>query len=618
MYLDHDKHQYLVIDIETDALDATKIWCAVIQDAHDPTNLWEFRPDEMDYLREFINTYSEKPTTKWVGHNAISFDIPVLNRLLGTNIALSDVVDTLTLSYLYSPHIPMGHSLKAWGKRFNDDKIEFNDFSGYSKEMLEYCIQDVALTVRVFDALTTKMNAVGFSELSCEIEHKIRIIIDEQQRNGVKFDERAASILLADFEHRKAELEKRIHSVFPPELVVKGTYKYRVRQDKTPTATYKRHVEQYPRITFNNSGSMYRTWDYKSFNIGSPAQRVDQLLRLGWVPKQFTPITQKGGGGNPKVTEDALVDFAKKSGVPEVELIKDWMLYTSRIQSLKEWLKHTSDEGRIHGRVFTCGAGTRRMRHTTPNTANICSIEKPYGPELRELWTVSEGRVMVGIDAKGLEGRVLMHYLNSAAAVEIFMSGDVHQMNADAVTAAVGFEVSRQDAKGLYYAFLYGASDTKLGKMVGKGHKVGGLVRASIMANVPGLEGLTNDIKREYNASSQGWLATIDGGFVRCPSPHAALNYKCQSAGGILMKAATILADGMTLNGVSLDTPWDLEKILKVLDVHDEVQLESEPDYADTAGQVYCDAITLAGELLGFNIKQEGDFSVGQNWKETH
>lgn len=620
MYLtNHEDYQYLAIDIETDDLNATKIWCVVIKDVNsDKGDYWEFRPNEMDALRDFINKYNEKPTTKWVGHNAISFDIPVLNRLLGVNIALTDVVDTLTLSYLYHPHMPRGHSLKAWGQRFNDEKIEFNDFSRFTQEMLDYCIQDVELTCRIFKALTNRMKVQGFSELSCEIEHKIRIILDEQKANGVKFDERAASILLADFESRKAELEKRIHSVFPPELVVKGTYNYRVRQDGQPHATYKKHVEQYPRITFNNSRSMYRTWDYKSFNIGSPSQRVEQLLRLGWEPREFTPITPKGGGGNPKVTEEALISFAKKSGIPEVELIKDWMLYTSRIQSLKEWLKHTTEDGRIHGTVFTCGAGTRRMRHTSPNTANICSVDKPYGGEMRALWTVSDGKVMVGIDAKGLEGRVLMHYLNSAAAVEIFMSGDVHQMNADAVTAAVGFEVSRQDAKGLYYAFLYGASDSKLGKMVGGKSKVGGLVRAAIMGNVPGLKELTKDIQREYHATSQGWLATIDGGFVRCPSPHAALNYKCQSAGGILMKAATILAYGMSLGGQFMDTPWDLTKILKVLDVHDEVQLESDKDYADVAGQVYCDAITLAGEILNFNIKQEGDYRVGSNWKETH
>jgi len=617
MYLrNHEDYTYLCIDLETDALKATKIWCAVVQDVY-TGQVWKFEPHEMEKLAEFI-TKNKKPTVKWVGHNAISFDFPVISRLLGVDIPINSILDTLNLSYLYHPHMPKGHSLKAWGERFGDDKIEFDDFSAYSEEMMTYCVQDVALTCKVFKALTKRMLGRGFTELSCEIEHKIRKIIDDQQNNGVWFDERAATILLADFESRKAKLEERIHSVFPPELVIQNTYNYRVRQDGTPYASYQRHVERYPSITFNNDRSMYRTWDYRHFNIGSPKQRVERLLRLGWEPTEFTPVTKKGGGGNPKVTEDQLIAFAEKSGIEEVELIKDWMLYETRISSLREWLKHLSEDSRIHGRVYTCGAGTRRMRHTTPNTANICGIHKPYGEEMRSLWGCSPGTLLVGIDAKGLEGRVLIHYLESEEAKAVFMSGDVHQMNADACSAALGFEVSRNTAKTLYYAFLYGASDGKLGKTVGKSRKAGKLIRAAIMANVPGLAELTASIQNEFHATAEGWLATIDGGFVRCPSPHAALNYKCQSAGGILMKAATILAYGMELDGVFMDNPWDLSKVKKVLDVHDEVQMESEPGYAETCGQIYCDAITLAGELLGFNIKQEGDYSVGQNWKETH
>lgn len=626
MYLNQpdNSFEYYAIDIEADSLTPTKVWCVVVQEIFNEEDVWVFRPEDIQNgaLTRFINKLNKKPTTKWVGHNAISYDVPALNSLCGTSIDIDSIVDTLTLSYLYDPHMRGGHSLKAWGERFGDEKIEFgNDFSQFSEEMLTYCVQDVALTATLFKRLSRRMRERGYSELSCEIEHKIRKIIDEQQRNGVHFHEQEATLLLADFEARKAKLEKRIHTVFPPELVVKGEYHYRVRQDKTPFASYKKHVERYPRITFSSSGKMYRTWDYKSFNIGSPAQRVDRLLRLGWVPTDFTPRTPKGGGGSPKVTEDNLIDFAEKSGLPEVALIADWMLYNSRINSLREWLEHLKDDGRIHGTVFSCGAGTRRMRHNTPNTANICSIDKPFGAEMRELWGVPKGKLLVGIDAKGLEGRVLMHYLNNSAAIALFLEQDVHQMNADAVSLALGFEVSRQDSKGLYYAFLYGASDSKLGKMVGKSRKAGGLIRAAIMENVPGLKDLTSSVQSEFYSTAEGWIKTIDGGFVRCPSSHAALNYLCQSAGGIVMKLATILAYGMSiesLGGESLESPWDLDQCLKVLDVHDEVQMESEPDYAEICGQVYCRALTLAGELLNFNVTMEGDYSVGKNWKETH
>jgi len=646
VYLNHPDNglNYYAIDIEADSLTPTKIWCVVIKEIYGEEDTWSFRPADIEngYLADFINTLKDKPTTRWVGHNAISYDIPALNALAGTSININDIVDTLTLSYLYDPHMRGGHSLSAWGARFGNQKIEFDDFSHFTEEMLSYCEQDVEITATLFKRLSGRMKLKGFSELSCEIEHKIRKIIDEQTANGVKFDERRATILLAELQSLKANVEKRIHSVFPPKLVLQGEYHYRLRQDGTPYASYKKHLERYSRLTFSNSGKMYRTWDYKDFNIGSPKQRVERLLALGWKPTEFTPKTPKGGGGNPKVTEDQLLAFAKKSGLEEVALISDWMLYSGRIRSLEEWLKHLKDDGRIHGRVFSCGAGTRRMRHTTPNTANICSADKPYGRELRELWTVSEGSLLVGIDAKGLEGRVLMHYLDNPAAEE-FLTSDFHTANAIAVYEALGLkEISenlrkwrdagkpkedeesngyRQILKALFYAFLYGASDPKLGKMMGKNRKVGIVVRATLMENVPGLKELTEKVQSEYHSTKEGWIETIDGGFVRCPSPHAALNYLCQSAGGILMKLATILAYGYSINaldGAKMETPWDLDRCKKVLDVHDEVQMESEKNYAKECGEVYCQSITLAGQLLGFNVLMEGDYNVGPNWADTH
>jgi len=623
MYLqDHDKYQYYAVDIETESLTPNIIHCAVIMNLQ-TEEVHEFRPPDIERgaLADFINTKSKESTTKWVGHNAISFDIPVLNALCGTDVHIDDIVDTLTLSYLYHPHMRNGHSLDAWGQRFSFPKLDFNDFEMFSEEMLTYCRQDVALTARLFRALTHRMREQGFSELSCEIEHKIRVVLDEQERNGVLLDEKKATLMLADFQDKLADLQGRIHEVFPDELTVHGEYKYRLKKDGTETANFLRHKSLFPKLVFNKSKTSYRTYQYTSFNIGSPKQRVKRLLALGWKPTEFTPKTSKGGGGNPKVTEDQLVEFAKVSKIPEVELIRDWMLYNTRIKSLTEWLGHLQEDGRIHGRVLTCGAGTRRMRHMKPNTANICGVDKPYGEEMRELLCVEDRLRMVGIDAKGIEGRVMLHYLNNSAATKVFMEGDIHQMNADAVTEAVGFEVTRRTAKTLYYAFLYGASDGKLGSILGHNRKIGKLVRAAIMKNVPGLEKLVESIEDEFNKSAIGAIKCIDGGFVRCPSPHSAMNYKFQSAGAIEMKLASILAHGFKINslgGAYLETPMDLDRAKKVLDVHDETQWACDPDYTQTCGEIYCAAITLAGQLLDFNIEMEGDFNVGKNWKETH
>lgn len=618
MYLrDHDKYTYLCIDIECESLTPSLIHCAVIQDVYSG-EVWTFRPEQMKELREFIVENDARPEVIWVAHNGISYDFPVLNRLLGIDcFHIDKVVDTLTLSYLYHPHLPNGHSLKSYGERFgggDDGKIVFEDFSKFTEEMLKYCAQDVALTCRVFKVLTKKMLAIGFSELSCEIEHKFRYIMDHQERNGVKFNEKKATILLADLQSQRDKLEASIHEVFPPRLKERGVYKYKTKKGSDePFASYLRHKEKYPKILFSDSGEYYKAFDYEEFNIGSSKQRVERLLELGWEPKIFTPK------GFPKATEEALLPFAEKSKMPEVALMAEHMMLTNRINSLKQWLGQLDDDGRIRGRIITCGASSRRCRHQKPNLAAIIGIEKPYGAELRGLFEADEGEVMTGCDAKSLEGRVLIHYLASKEAEELLMLGDVHQKNCDAINKALGSDVvTRSLAKSLYYAVLYGSGLAKLGSMVGGKVKWGRIVKQTIVDTVPGLAELTQSIQEEFQKSPTNRIRCIDGGYVVVTSDHSSLNYLCQSAGTVFIKYSCILAYGLTVDGHKLKDPWDLNRTKLMLNVHDEQQLTSKPDYAKEAGEVLCRAMTQAGELLGFNIKMEGDYSVGPNWASTH
>src|SRR6185312_417857 len=102
MYLDWEKNpqNYKIIDIETDDLNATRIHCAVVISCHDGSI---HRLVGSDAVRSYIT--SSPKETYWVGHNALSFDIPTINRLLGTSIPISRIVDTLVLSYLYYPRL---------------------------------------------------------------------------------------------------------------------------------------------------------------------------------------------------------------------------------------------------------------------------------------------------------------------------------------------------------------------------------------------------------------------------------------------------------------------------------------------------------------------------------
>jgi DNA polymerase I-like protein with 3'-5' exonuclease and polymerase domains len=86
-------------------------------------------------------------------------------------------------------------------------------------------------------------------------------------------------------------------------------------------------------------------------------------------------------------------------------------------------------------------------------------------PRCRKLFLPGKGMRQVGADASGLELRMLGHYLahfDGGSFADVVVNGDIHQQNADRVGC------SRKDVKTLTYAFIYGASDKKIGTSLDK------------------------------------------------------------------------------------------------------------------------------------------------------
>ena len=604
------------LDVETNGLDATKIWVACLINLKTKERL-HFRD-----ANSFKKWHKTEPRV-YITHNGLKADVPWLNKLWEGNVDVRCVVDTFVLSQLFDPNLPKPeglatnvgtHSLAAWGVRVGSTKGEFSDWSKYSEEMLDYCFQDVEVTLKVYKQLASKLKKLGFSEKSVELEHQVVPIIGKQQEDGFHFDKREALNLNARLRSEQHKLEEALHTLFPSRDKVCGVYRYKLRQDGLPYESYVRHTNKYARIDHHDDGT-YSCYESVPFNIGSPNQRTERLLELGYIPTNFTPT------GQPKVDEDALVEFAKVSGIKEVQYIADWLVLEGRANMIQTWLDNLGSDNRIHGNVFTCGAQSRRMKHSSPNTANIPGLDAKYGKEARALWCARPGRVLVGVDAASLEVRMLLHQLNNPDAEDFFVNKKPHRLNADAIKLAFEREfptiklgkdehAEYQKAKTLLYAFLYGASDHKLASTVGTTNaSVGTLIRATLATNVPGLSELVKRVQSEYK-SSGGLLRCIDGGYVRCPSSHAALNYKLQPDGAILMKQAIILADE-ALRKAKLD-------YLFVGNIHDEWQIDAKIQHADQIGEVCADAIKRAGELLRFNVAQSGEFKIGFNWAETH
>ena len=143
----------------------------------------------------------------------------------------------------------------------------------------------------------------------------------------------------------------------------------------------------------------------------------------------------------------------------------------------------------------------------------------------------------------------------------------------------------------------------------GEAGRYGKQSREILEKGTPGLAALVASITDEFD-NMGGVLKTIDGGFVRCHSARAALNYKLQSAGAIVMKVAAILAR-KEIRRLGLDT-------MLVGTIHDEGQLDAKEEDAETVGKICCQAIRDAGKLLGFHVPLDGDYKVGPDWASCH
>lgn len=427
-----------VVDIETEEVPDYRpnvIWCMCYEE------VTTGETGDCIGHAEIVAFFESHPDAIFVGHNALKFDFEVLGRVVGADIPITRRIDTLVLSQLYSPNIPGGHSLEEWGLRIGKAKGEFHDFSKFSQEMLIYCRQDVKITAELFRRLIRTMARIGFTERSIWIQHRFMALLHRQQRNGFYFDGPRAITFLTMLRGKEQELLDEIRVAFPPEQRLVATRQMYTKNGRH-TAVYERDRERYDVVPIDG-GPEYRAFEDVPFNVGSPKQRVDRLTGLGWKPEEFT----EKGGPTPFIKgklAPSLERFLESHDVPEACLMARYMTINGRGNMVNTWLNEwNQNDWCIHGKLFV--ADTLRLRHQSPNTANIPGVrvskdgkvlygdDGDYTYEARDLWTARPGRVLVGTDAAGLELRMLAHFLNRPAFTDTVINGDPHQYNADTV-----------------------------------------------------------------------------------------------------------------------------------------------------------------------------------------
>lgn len=603
-----------VFDCETNGLlhELDRVHSLVLKDV-DTQELFSFIPGEIE---EGVRMLMDADCI--IAHNAIGFDMPALSKVYPWfTYDPAKVLDTLVISRLiwtdlkdrdfeqvrkgkFPTKLVGLHSLESWGHRLGEYKGDF-PFDGpasekwkkWSREMQDYCEQDVEVLYRLWKLILEQ----DYSQRAIDLEHEVQWIVNEQEKRGFAFNTEAAVQLLVRLNERREQLEAELQDTFAPW--------WSAEELKTPKKTINYKDKLRGSVV---AGAPYTKVKLTEFNPGSRVHIAKRLEALhGWKPSEFTQ------SGQAKIDEVIL----KKLKYPEAQLLAEYFLLQKRLGQLADgqnaWLK-LEKNGRIHGRVVTNGAATGRMTHFKPNVTQVPSIRKPYGKECRQLFMAGPGKVIVGADVAGLELRMLAHYMahyDDGAYGKVILEGDVHTHN----QKAAGLP-TRDHAKTFIYGFMYGAGDMKLGEIVKPSagdqtrRRIGMRLRRQFLREIPALGRLTEAVKAKFKA--QGYLKGLDGRKLLVRSEHSALNMLLQGGGAIVCKQWMVEADKLLRERGLLD------RCGQVATVHDELQFECDEDAADDVGQALVDAIVTAGSTFDLRMPLDGGYKKGPTWADTH
>ena len=536
-----------------------------------------------------------------IGHNICGFDLAAIEDIYPSFTTKADLFDTMLMSQLIFPELFLNdlkrknfpkelngrHSLKAWGTRLTNYKTDYQgDFLSWSKDMQDYCEQDVDVTASLYTHLFCR----NYSEQAIILEGKFLRIITQQERNGVHFDREASLSLYNDIEEELTPLLCRIKAEIPD---------WTTREEFTPKVNNKARGYIKGETVIRES--------VIPFNPNSRQQIVKYFQEnYSWRPKVFTK------SGAPQINHEVMDSLP----FPEAQILSEFLVrkaLMSKIKDAKGGWSNIVREGKLHGRVNTLGTRTRRCSHSAPNLGQIPSVGKYMGERCRELFFAPKGYKIVGCDQSAIQLRVLAHYMaayDGGAYAEIVLNGDIHSANQEAAGLP-----TRPDAKRFIYAFLFGAGDELLGGQLephansDRKKRLGGDLRAKFLNRTHGLNRLLSDVER---AHKRGYVKLIDGGIVISPSSHTALNTLLQGTDAVVCKQWNIIAwEKLIASG--------LDKHCKqILSVHDEFQMLVKDEYAESVGEILAVAAKEAGEVLGLRIPTAGEYKIGDNWLETH
>jgi DNA polymerase I-like protein with 3'-5' exonuclease and polymerase domains len=419
---------------------------------------------------------------------------------------------------------------------------------------------------------------------------------------GVPFNRAVAQDLYRTMEAATSDLAKELQRQMPPHVV---TQMFTPKKDNRTKGYVK--------------GVPFPKRQIVPFNPNSSKQIVERFMAMGWQPSVFTDT------GEPSAAAAVLAALP----YAEARTLTAYRTTDKRMGMLsgeKGWLTVVDDDNRLRTNYYVSGTVTGRCSHS-PNIAQVPRVQKAkdgsilvgaaggWGFECRSLFTAPRDWLLVGADMAGLELRCLAHCLapfDVGAYAAIVCDGDPHS----ATQTATGL-ASRETAKTLSYAVLYGAGDLRAGRIVDPDEAdeytvrtIGREVKQALISGIAGFADLFAWIDR------QNQLYGLDGRPLFVRKKHVALNTLLQNAGAVACKRWLLMIDAALQAQGLRPCEEDYEFLIWC---HDEVQIAARnQEIAEIIAATCREQATNAGEFYNMQCPLAGDCKIGLNWAMTH
>lgn len=418
----------------------------------------------------------------------------------------------------------------------------------------------------IYKILKQKIEENGFEKLFYEIEMPLARVLFEMEHEGFKIDR-------------------------------EGLINYGIRLDET--------INELAERIYGYAG--------KEFNINSPKQLGEILFETLMLP--HGKKTKTGYSTNAEVLDKLRVYH------PIIQDILDYR----QVMKLKGtyidgFIKLLTEDNKIHTTFKQTGTATGRLSSAEPNLQNI-PIRTTLGRELRHYFIpTTEDYVLVDADYSQIELRLLAAISGDENMIGAFLSGvDIHTSTASNVFHVPADMVTselRKRAKAVNFGIVYGIGEFSLSDDLHISMKEAKEYIESYKASYPLVDKYLKDIVAE--GYEHGFVSTLYGRRRYIPElsgqnkmlkkfgERVAMNSPIQGTAADIIKVAMI-----NVNKRLKEEGIDAHLILQV---HDELVVESHKDCADQASKILREEMENA-ILLPVPLSVE--LTMGETWYDN-